>query len=66
MTKVSGFHERSHGGLLYYVGLGGYYWSSFPLNANSGCGMHCSAANMFPVYSDFNMCGFVLRPVKEN
>ena len=52
-------------GVLYFVGVSGYLWSSVLYNMGYGCGLYLGSDRVGPL--DYGRCsyGFVLCPVKE-
>ena len=52
-------------GVLYFVGVSGYLWSSVLYNMGYGCGLYLGSERVGPL--DYGRCsyGFVLCPVKE-
>lgn len=61
---ASGYRSRSNG-ILYSVGVSGYYWSGTPNGLGGGCRMNFSSVLVQPKNLDLRSMGFSVRPVAE-
>lgn len=62
---ASGYRDYYAGGSLDIVGLGGYYWSAVPGDADTGCNLYFGSGGVYPQDGSMRSYGFSVRPVSE-